>query len=348
MRTTTLKSNSALAKTALVLGANGGIGGEVARQLHAAGWTVRGLSRSAGPPGAQTDGITWIQGDALNLAEVRTAAACCTVIVHAVNPPGYKRWSELVLPMLENTLTVARERNATVLLPGTVYNYGPDAFPILTESSPQNPVTKKGGIRVEMERRLQAFAQQGGRAIIVRAGDYFGPMAGNNWFAQALVKPHLAVKTIRDPGKSGVGHQWAYIPDVARTMMALVEMRDQLPAFATFHMAGHWDHDGTQMSQAIQRVVVRHGARLPKAASFPWWLVSLVAPFNETLKEMLEMRYLWQLPVRMDGAKLTALLGGEPLTPLDTAVEATLKSLGCIGQQVLQSNPSSPGAIHAG
>ena len=42
------------------------------------------------------------------------------------------------------------------------------------------------------------------------------------------------------------------------------------------------------------------------------------------------MRYLWQVPVRMDNVKLQALLGQEPLTPLDLAVAATLQGLGCL------------------
>ena len=319
------------AKVALVLGATGGIGGEVARQLQAAGWAVRALSRSADHAGRHHDGITWLRGDALNVAEVRAAAAGCAVIVHAVNPPGYKRWSEVVLPMLDNTIAVARELQATVVLPGTVYNYGPNAFPTLTEDALQNPVTKKGAIRVEMERRLHAFAQQGGRVIIVRAGDFFGPQAGNNWFAQGLIKPRQTVKTITNPGKSGVGHQWAYLPDVARTLVTLIDMREQLPAFETFHMAGHWDHDGTQMAQAIQRVVVQHGGSKPKINAFPWWLMPVIALFNETLKELLEMRYLWETPVRMDNAKLKALLGREPMTPLDAAVTLTLQGQGCLG-----------------
>lgn len=327
METTTLN------KTALVLGATGGIGGEVARQLQAAGWAVRGLSRHTNPD-ADQDGITWLRGDALNGDDVRAAAAGCTVIVHAVNPPGYKRWSTVVLPMLDNTITIAKELSATVVLPGTVYNYGPNAFPTLTEDSPQNPLTKKGAIRVEMERRLQAFAQQGGRVIIVRAGD-FGPQAGNNWFAQGLIKPQQAVKRISNPGKPGLGHQWAYIPDVARTMVTLIAMRHTLPAFATYHLQGHWDHDGTQMAQAIQRVVVQHGGAKPKISALPWWLLRLASPFNETLKELLEMRYLWQVPVRMDNAKLQALLGQEPHTPLDEAVEANAARAGLLGSLIL-------------
>ena len=42
-----MSNTTALTHTALVLGATGGIGGEVARQLVAAGWAVRALRRGA-------------------------------------------------------------------------------------------------------------------------------------------------------------------------------------------------------------------------------------------------------------------------------------------------------------
>jgi nucleoside-diphosphate-sugar epimerase len=55
-----------------------------------------------------------------------------------------------------------------------------------------------------------------------------------------------------------------------------------------------------------------------------------MSPFNTTLHEMLEMRYLWQQPIRMDNAKLIDFLGYEPHTPLIEAVHKTLTGLGCI------------------
>ena len=73
-------------KTALVLGATGGIGGEMVRQLVAAGWQVRALTRGA-TPSPRGDNIEWLHGDALSRADVLAAAKGCAVIVHAVNPP---------------------------------------------------------------------------------------------------------------------------------------------------------------------------------------------------------------------------------------------------------------------
>jgi nucleoside-diphosphate-sugar epimerase len=316
----------------LVVGATGGIGGEMARQLRDAGWDVRALKRGAAQAVETRDGIRWIRGDALNPENVTSAAAGCQVIVHAVNPPGYRRWSELVLPMLDNTIATATAQGATIVLPGTVYNYGPDAFPVLREDSPQRPVTRKGAIRVEMERRLKQASRAGARVLIVRAGDFFGPNAGNNWFSQGVVKQGRPVKTISYPGQRGVGHQWSYVPDVARTMVELLARRDSLDAFETFHMDGHWDPDGVQMTEAIRQVAARRTGAVPRVTAFPWWLISLASPFVETFREMGEMRYLWEAPLRMDNSRLRALLGHEPHTALEEAVDATLTAMGNLKQ----------------
>lgn len=115
-------------KLALVLGATGGIGGAVARKLQARGWTVRALNRNAAKVSASGQGFQWVQGDAMNAADVRKAAEGADLIVHAVNPPGYRDWEKLVLPMLDNTIVAARAVGARILLPGNVYNFGRMSF----------------------------------------------------------------------------------------------------------------------------------------------------------------------------------------------------------------------------
>ena len=86
-----------------------------------------------------------------------SAAAGVSVIVHAVNLPSYRNWGRFVLPMLDNTIAAARSNGARIVLPGTVYNFGPDAFYDLQETSPQNPVTAKG----QISRRDGAEAARG-------------------------------------------------------------------------------------------------------------------------------------------------------------------------------------------
>ncbi|MCE6073891.1 NAD(P)H-binding protein [Agrobacterium vitis] len=316
---------------ALVLGATGGVGGAVARALAGRGYHVRALHRDAARMAArQKEGqpaLEWVQGDAMNRTDVLHVAKGASVILHGVNPPGYRNWGTLVLPMIDNTIAAARASGACILMPGTIYNYGPDAFPLLSETSPQHPQTVKGLIRVELERRLEQAAGEGVRVIVVRAGDFFGPDAGNNWFAQGLITPGKPVTRVNLPGRPGVSHSWAYLPDVAETFVRLLERAPDMPAFARFHMQGHVDADGYGMAQAIRRA---SGSDTVRFKRFAWWMVSLLSPVVPVFRELLEMRYLWREPIALDNRRLVEVLGEEPRTGLDVAVATTLKSLKCL------------------
>ncbi len=312
-------------RTALILGVTGGIGGAMARRLLAGNWIVRALIRS--DTAHLPEGCIGVRGDALNPADVIAAATGADIIVHAVNPPGYRDWETLVLPMVDSTLAAAKSSGARILLPGTVYNFGADAFPSIAEDAPQHPRTRKGAIRVELEQRLEAAADAGdAKVLIVRAGDFFGPGAANNWFGQGLITRGSRPHVIRNPGKRGVGHQWAYLPDVAETMSRLLDQPD-LTAFARFHMDGHWDLNGRHMVEAIARAL---GDPAVPIRPMPWWQLRLAALFATTPRELMEMRYLWQQPVRLANDRLVSGLGQEPHTPLDEAVRVTLAGLGCL------------------
>lgn len=321
----------AQSRQALVIGASGAIGGEIARRLLAHGWRVRALHRDPARMRAIEPGLDWVRGDAMNREDVAAATKGAALLVHAANPPRYRNWRALALPMLESTIAAAVSTRALILFPGTIYNYGPDAFPLVGEGWPQRPRTRKGRIRVEMEQQLEQAAAAGARVLIVRAGDFFGPRIGttrNLWFTEALVRPGAPLRRVVYPGRAEAGHAWAYLPDLAETMVRLAERSDELPAFATFHFRGHSFVRGIEFAEAIARAAP--GAALP-IRHFPWPLVYLAAPFLAPFREMLEMRYLWHETLLLDNRRLVAFLGQEPHTPLETALGETLAALGCVG-----------------
>jgi nucleoside-diphosphate-sugar epimerase len=316
-------------RLALVIGATGGIGGAVAERLLAGGWRVRALNRD--PETAQRTsgrpGLEWVKGDAMVEAEVVAAAQGVSLVVHGANPAGYRNWAGLQMPMLKSAIAAAKAAGARLVFPGTVYNYGPDAFPNLTEDGPQHPVTRKGAIRVQMEQALKAASEEGLKVLIVRAGDFFGPKTtANSWMASGLIKPGKPLTSVMYPGPLAVAHSWAYLPDVAETMVTLAE-RDDLGAFEVFHMRGQ-TVTGDELVAALSRVA---GRKL-SVSRLPWFAIPLIAPFNETMREMLEMRYLWETPVLLDNARLTARLGAEPHTPIDEALRAALAGMNVLPQ----------------
>ncbi|MBU4434544.1 MAG: NAD(P)H-binding protein [Alphaproteobacteria bacterium] len=332
-------------RIALVIGAQGGVGAETALALARHGWTIRALVRDPSKAPRRSD-WRYVVGDAMDRDTVVEAARGVDIIVHAVNPPGYRGWKRLVLPMIDNTLAAAQVSGARILLPGTIYNYGSDAYPLLAEASPQKPKTRKGKIRVDMEARLEAASARGVRSLILRAGDYFGPRAGANWFCQGLVTPGKPLKAMTYPGQRGIGHAWAYLPDVAETFARLVDREQDLPVFARFHFDGQWDADGTAMTSAVRRVA---GAPKLPIRALPWGVLALIAPFNETMREMIEMKPLWRQPARLDNRRLVDFLGAEPHTPLDQAVAETMAGLGVILPQAGRParSPSRPGTSRA-
>lgn len=67
---------------------------------------------------------------------------------------------------------------------------------------------------------------------------------------------HVSSSTCGASG--GIRHQWSKLPDVANTMLALIERNGMISLFHTYHMAGHWNDDGMQMTQAIRCTVLRN------------------------------------------------------------------------------------------
>jgi nucleoside-diphosphate-sugar epimerase len=310
-------------RVALVIGITGSLGREVAAALMGRGWEVRALHRN---PDAALKSLSlpktvqWVKGDAMQLNDVIDAARGTSLIVHAANPPNYRNWRGLALPMLDNSIAAAKFSNARILMPATVYNFGPDAH-LLRENSTQIPNTRKGQVRAEMELRLQKASLYGVRSIVVRAGDFFGPGAGNSWLARGMLFPGSRPRIVFNPGTPGVGHSWAYLPDLAETVVRLIESERPMNDYEVFHFRGHWFEQGERLPELVCR---SRGMDPRRIKSFPWWAIALAAPFVETCREMLEMRYLWQVPMQMDNAKLRAHIGPEPHTPIEAALDATL------------------------
>ncbi len=320
-------------KTALVLGITGSVGREIARVLYGRGWRIRALHRNpdaAGKAAGLFPDVQWLQGDSMQVADVVLAAEGAALIVHAVNPPNYHNWRGLALPMLENTIKAAHTHGARIVMPATIYNFGPDAAPVLKENSPQRPPTAKGAVRVEMEMMLQRASLYGVRSLVVRSGDFFGPGAGNSWLTRGMVRATRRAKSLSYPGTPTVGHSWAYLPDLAETVARLLESTRPLANYEVFHFGGHWFERGVELAEVICRL-----GNLPfrQIKPFPWWALKLAAPFVEVCREMSEMRYLWEVPLRLDNGKLCAHIGEEPHTPIDAALLATLGHLLAPGAQ---------------
>ncbi|MBC7918981.1 MAG: sugar nucleotide-binding protein [Rhodoferax sp.] len=325
--------------TVLILGARGRFGLAAARAFADAGWRVLGQMRpGAQPPVDAPVRVEWLSLDLADTQALTHAAQGAVVVVHALNPAYTNQaWSEQVLPLTEAALALCRALDATLMVPGNIYNFGKGMPAQLRDDAPQRAHTVKGRIRVAMEEVIQA---SGVRAIVIRAGDFFGSGKGS-WFDQAMVgKLQKGVFTY--PGARDVPTAWAYLPDLARTFVAVAQKRGELAPFDVFHFGGY-RLTGQDWIDALQPIAQRAAWVRPGAAltmgRMPWAVIRLGALFMPQWASLVEMRYLWDTPHALANQKLETLIGQEPHTALGPAAQTALADLGML--------PTTPGTQHA-
>jgi nucleoside-diphosphate-sugar epimerase len=217
-----------------------------------------------------------------------------------------------------NVIAAAKAAGAAILFPGNVYGLGRTTGRPVDESAPMRPCSRKGLLRVELENALRVAAAEGARVLIVRAGDFFGPSVRNG-----MVDPLFGLaakgKAMQTFGRLEVPHQWAYMPDLARAAVDL--MAGARAAFEVVHYAGIVADPARAMCEAIARAA---GQPDLKARVMPWWLLRLAGIFDPVARELIELGYLWDESLILDGGKLRHLLPAHRDTPLPEAVAATL------------------------
>ncbi len=310
--------------TALVLGITGGYGRAVATELLRRGWSVRALvrdlERGAAAVAELPGEVRLIQGDVLDPAALAGALRGASVLVHGVNAP-YPKWDPLVLRFASAVAVAAADAQATVLFPGNVYAFAPGLE--LDEDTPEAPPSRKGELRVQVEEILERSTERGARLITLRGGDFFGLGTASSWMA-TLAGKLASGGAFTLPHAPELRHQWAFLPDFARAHVDLLERREELPAQATFHFAGHVV-TGDELVESVRAALGRPEL---KVSRLPWTLLRLGGLIVPMLRELVLMRYLWDQELVMSGAKLERFLGRVQHTPLVDALRTELSALG--------------------
>lgn len=279
-----------MTKTVLILGPTGRFGRNAAEAFEAAGWRVRRFDRKRD--------------------DLESAARGVSVIVNAWNPP-YGKWARDVLAIQPGVHKVALANDATVIIPGNVYVFGEETPSPWSDTSHYGASNPMGRIRIDMER---GYRDAGVRTIILRAGDYIDTQPSGNWFDRIMV-PSLAKGKFTYPGRTDIERAWGYLPDVARATVMLAEKRDVLAHFEDVCFPGY-----TLSARQIAETLAQMRGHEVTIKPVPWGLFRLIRPFMADMKGILEMRYLWNKPHRLDGEKFDRLLPGFLHTPVQEAL----------------------------
>lgn len=284
-------------KTALVLGASGRFGRNMAIALKARGWAVRGFRRGED--------------------RLEDAARGVALIVNAWNPP-YPRWASEVPHLHADVRRVALATGATVLIPGNVYGFGLQTEMPWRETTAQIATGDLGRIRLEMER---AYEHDGVRTIILRAGDFIDTEMSGNWLDQVILAK-LAKGRVVWPGDPDAPHAWAYLPDMARAAVDLAERADTLERFCTMHYPGY-TLSGTDIG-ALAGAALGTSLEVRRMA---WWPLQIARPVWPLARYLLQMRYLWSLPHALASDRFDSLLPEFQSTPPEAALAAAVAAM---------------------
>jgi nucleoside-diphosphate-sugar epimerase len=306
-----------MSRRILVMGAAGRLGYVASEAFRDAGWTVKGLVR----PGRAKDVPRRVEPvEAITRDEAVKAGEGCDVVLNALNP-HITLWNKNALSLAYGAIAAAESNGATLLFPGSVWNFGRGMPPALDENTPQDATTRKGRMRVEIEQRIKEATDRGMRAIILRAGDFYG--AGRGSWLDLVICKEMERQRLTYPGPLDVMHAWAYLPDFAATLVTLAKKRADFAPFETFGFPGHAP-TGNELIATIEAATrSKFNVRM-----MGWWMMKTFGQFLALGRELSELEYLWRVPHRVSGDKLQGAIGEIPSTPLQQAVAASLREIG--------------------
>jgi nucleoside-diphosphate-sugar epimerase len=299
----------------VVLGASGGLGSAVVRNLVEQGKRVRAVCR--GKPVENFDDLEHREADVLNRDQLSTALEGAQTVYNCVNMP-YTRWPELFPPAMQNIISVCSEKGSRIVFGDNLYMHGHVDGPI-KETSPLNAKGKKGKIRIKLAQMVMDAHEKGDLEVVIgRASDFYGPasFAGSG---DLIFKRVLQGKSAQALGDVDQPHTWTYTNDFARGLIILAENPD------TFGQVWHIPSAETITTrQLIEKVYHAAGETKVKISTIGPLMVSALSFFLPIMRELKEMMYEWQNPYIVDHSKFASRFG-DISTSHDIAIHETVE-----------------------
>lgn len=304
-------------KKALVLGASGGMGYALVRELVFRGVEVVAFARGEEKLKAlfeQESKVKIYAGDALVEEEVSQAAQGVDVIFHAVNFP-YPVWNVTHLSCMDILIRVAGAQQAKIALVDNIYAYGAQHREKVSEDVRKEPHTKKGKIRLAMEGKLK---DSNIPSLIVHFPDFYGPYAENTMLYETL-KNVVRNKSANFVGGVQIAREYLYTFDGAKAMVELA-LREN-----TYNQ--NWNIPAVYpiTGEEVIKMIREETGYQKTIRTVSKTMIRFLGMFQPFMKEMVEMMYLTETPVILSGKKYETKIGPLPAIPYQEGIKATLK-----------------------
>jgi nucleoside-diphosphate-sugar epimerase len=299
----------------VVLGARGGTGSAVVRELARAGRRVRAVTRSG------TEAPNGVEPAAADLGTSEGARAACeggAVVYHCAQPP-YTKWPELFPTLTRNVIAACADAQAKLVFADNMYVYGPPDGP-MTEDTPWRAQGPKGRVRIEMANdALEAHRAGDVRVAISRSSDYYGPRGTASTTGENLFAPAVRGKTARWLGSLDQPHTLGYLEDMARALATLGERAEA--DGEVWHLPAAEPLTGRRFLE----LVFEAAGQRPRIGVARRSMVRLLGLVNPRVRELNETLYQFERPFISDASKFQAAFGPFESTPHPEAIARTVE-----------------------
>jgi len=310
-------------RKALVLGASGGMGYSIVKELQMRNIEVVAFARNGEKLRRLFNGdeyVTITTGDIFNPKDLEIAATGVDVIFQSANIP-YSQWESNLEIFINNVVDCAKKHSAKLAIVDNIYAYGRSTGSKVKETLEKRPNTKKGTIRLQLEKLVK---ESGVSALIAHFPDFYGPNAENailHYTLQGISKN----KPTSFVGDKKIAREYIYTPDGAKAIVNL--------ALCEKAYGENWNIPGYDVITGEELItIIRNLTGYDKRVStISKNMIRFIGLFNKDMREVVEMFYLNEEPVVLDGLKYESEFGELPRTSYAEGLKETLEFMKRIG-----------------
>lgn len=294
-----------------ILGAGGGAGTEITRELSNYTKDIRVVSRN---PKKVNETDQLMKADLTDPAQLDKAVEGSEIVyVTIAFPYSIKVWRELWPKFMRNLIETCSKHKSKIVFVDNVYMYDPKYLSDMTEETPTNPISEKGKVRAEVARMLMdAVEKNKVEAIIARAPDFYGPRVIGSMLYQTVYLKLLKDKNPQWLGKLDVIHNFIYNKDIGKAVALLGNTPD------AYNQVWHLPTTDQKLTnrQWIE-LMMNAMNKQKKIQTMPEWMISALGIFVPILKELQDVGYQFKQDYFFNSSKFNKRFNFTPISPED-------------------------------
>jgi nucleoside-diphosphate-sugar epimerase len=317
-------------RLAVIIGATGPTGIQLARELLLRGDRVRVVSRRTENLQATFIDleVEAVAADALDGEATRAAVAGADLVFDCIGLPADHM--HLHPRAASSIAAAARRAGARCVQVSSFWPYLPARRLPVDESHP-----RVGGNDFIRARREAEDVMLSAGAAVANLPDFFGPHVHTSTLQRPLEEA-AAGSAMSFMGPASVEREYVFIPDA---MAAVARLADHEEAYGRA-----WIIPGSGPLSARHAAAIAgdHLGREVKVRAAPGWMLRLLALVSSDLRAFAPMLPYYTRPIRFHAGRLGALLGEIRTTPYEHAIPATLDWIGAQRSRMTDNPVSAP------